>query len=76
MPEHNVQPGRYRHFKGQNYIVLGVALHSETQEVMIVYRQDYGDRKMWVRPQAMFLETVQLDGKSVPRFQFVGEVGE
>ncbi len=43
---------------------------------MIVYRQDYGDRKMWVRPQAMFLETVQLDGKIAPRFQFVGEVGE
>ena len=51
-----------------------MALHSETQEVMIVYQQDYGDRRMWVRPKAMFLETVQVDGKSVPRFQFVEEV--
>lgn len=72
MSEHKVQPGRYRHFKGQNYIVLGVALHSETQEVMIVYQQDYGDRRMWVRPKAMFLETVEVGDRTVPRFQFVG----
>lgn len=72
MSDQNVQPGRYRHFKGQNYIVLGVALHSETQEVMIVYQQDYGDRRMWVRPKAMFLETVEVGDRTVPRFQFVG----
>lgn len=73
MPDHQVQLGRYRHFKGQHYFVRGVALHSETQEAMIVYQQDYGDRGLWVRPQAMFLETVPVDGKSVPRFQYVGE---
>ncbi len=76
MPDHNVKPGRYRHFKGQDYIVLGVALHSETQEVMIVYQQDYGDCRMWVRPKAMFLETVRFEGKDVPRFQFLGKVDE
>ena len=76
MTDHNVRPGLYQHFKGQNYIVLGVALHSETQEVMIVYQQDYGDHRMWVRPKAMFMETVPYEGKDVPRFQYLGEVDE
>ena len=74
MTEQQVKPGRYRHFKGRDYIVLGVALHSETQEVMIVYQQDYGDRRLWVRPKTMFLETVPFEGKEVPRFQFLGDV--
>lgn len=76
MTDHNVRPGLYQHFKGLNYIVLGVAVHSETQEVMIVYQQDYGDRRMWVRPKAMFMETVPYEGKDVPRFQYLGEVDE
>ena len=67
-----VKIGRYKHFKGKEYIVAGVARHSETQEEMVIYRQDYGDRGLWVRPKAMFLETVELDGKQVPRFRFVG----
>lgn len=66
-------PGRYRHYKGKDYLVLGVARHSETEEELVVYRTDYGDRSLWVRPKAMFLETVEVDGQAVPRFLFVGE---
>lgn len=62
-------PGRYRHYKGNAYTVLGVARHSESLEELVVYRQDYGDRGLWVRPLAMFMETVMVDGKLVPRFQ-------
>jgi hypothetical protein len=68
-----MKPGRYRHFKGREYIVIGVARHSETQEEMVVYRQDYGDLTLWVRPISMFLEGVEVDGRSVPRFEFVGK---
>ncbi len=67
-----VQPGGYRHYKGKEYTVLGVALHSETQEELVVYRQEYGDNGLWVRPKQMFLETVTVDGQAVPRFRFVG----
>lgn len=65
--------GRYRHYKGNEYIVLGIAKHSETLEQMVVYQQDYGERGLWVRPQDMFLETVDVDGQQTPRFQFLGE---
>ena len=73
MPDTALKTGRYRHYKGRDYIILGVARHSETQEDMVVYRQDYGDQGLWVRPMGMFLETVEVDGKRVPRFQFVEE---
>lgn len=63
------QPGRYRHYKGKEYLVQGVARHSETEEELVVYRPDYGDRRLWVRPKQMFLETVQVDDRAVPRFQ-------
>lgn len=66
-----VRPGRYRHYKGNEYIVLGVARHSETDEELVVYRQDYGERGLWVRPMEMFREAVEVDGKRVPRFEFV-----
>ncbi len=65
-------PGRYRHFKGKEYTVLGVARHSETQEELVVYRQEYGDHALWVRPKAMFMETVTVEGQEVPRFQPLG----
>jgi hypothetical protein len=65
--------GRYRHYKGNFYFVLGVAKHSESLDELVVYQQDYGDRGLWVRPLGMFLETVVVDGKEVPRFEFVGE---
>ena len=66
-----IAPGRYRHYKGNEYTVLGVARHSETLERVVVYRQEYGDRGLWVRPAAMFAETVEVDGKTVPRFQLL-----
>lgn len=67
-----VQPGLYRHYKGKEYTVIGVARHSETEEELIVYRQEYGDHGLWVRPKAMFMETVEVDGQSVPRFEYAG----
>lgn len=68
----NIPPGRYRHYKGNEYTVLGVARHSETLEELVVYRQEYGDRGLWVRPAAMFAETVIVEGKPVPRFNPIG----
>ncbi len=73
MTSNVVRPGRYRHFKGKEYLVLGVARHSETEEELVVYRQSYGDGSLWVRPKAMFLERVAHEGRSVPRFEFIGE---
>jgi len=67
-----VEPGRYRHYKGKEYIVLGVARHSETDETLVVYRQEYGDRGLWVRPLAMFAECVEVGGRSILRFERVG----
>ena len=69
----NIQPGKYRHFKGGEYEVLGTALHSETQEPMVVYRALYGSGGLWVRPAAMWSETVCRDGYTGPRFVYVGE---
>ena len=67
----NIQPGIWRHFKGKEYDVLGVARHSETQEELVVYRARYGTRELWVRPKAMFLESVEVDGVRRPRFEFI-----
>ena len=67
-----VPPGRYRHYKGNEYTVLGVARHSETDKELVVYRQEYGQRGLWVRPRAMFSESVTVNGVSVPRFQYLG----
>jgi hypothetical protein len=65
-------PGRYRHFKGGEYEVLGVARHSETDERLVVYRSLYGEGGLWVRPVAMFAETVVIDGQPRPRFTYLG----
>ncbi len=62
------EPGRYRHYKGNEYEVVGDATHSETGETFVVYRPLYGERGLWVRPKAMFEETVVIDGRPVPRF--------
>jgi len=62
----------YRHYKGNEYEVVDVAWHSKTLEEFIVYRALYGERGLWVWPRAMFMESVELDGRSVPRFQYVG----
>ena len=66
-----MKSGRYRHFKGNEYIVLGVARHSETDEELVVYQPDYGARELWARPKEMFLESVEVDGRQVARFQYL-----
>jgi hypothetical protein len=65
--------GRYRHYKGQTYLVLGVARHSETFEEFVVYQAEYGDKSIWIRPIAMFIEQITLNGQQMPRFKFVDE---
>lgn len=71
-PVQTIPLGRYRHYKGNEYQVIGMARHSETLEELVVYRALYGDHGLWVRPSAMFLEMIESEGNSVPRFQFVG----
>ena len=66
--------GRWRHYKGNEYKVLGVARHSETEEWMVVYQALYGDGDIWVRPAAMWNEMVVRDGTAVPRFAFVEDM--
>ena len=68
-----LRPGRYRHFKGGEYELLFTATHSETMEPMVVYRALYGERGVWVRPAAMWEETVERDGRSMPRFTYIGD---
>ena len=64
-----IEPGRYRHYKGNEYEVLGMAKHSENLEALVIYRALYGEGKVWARPATMWLEKVIVDGKEVPRFQ-------
>lgn len=72
MDELYLLPGRYRHYKGRDYAVAGVARHSETEEPMVVYQTLYGNFDWWVRPLSMFRETVLVDGVPCPRFAYVG----
>lgn len=67
-----IKVGRYRHYKGKEYSVIGLAHHSETEEELVVYRKEYDDHGLWVRPKEMFAETVTIDGQAVPRFQYIG----
>ena len=72
-----VKLGVYEHYKGKRYEVIGVGRHSETLEELIVYRalydsKEFGKNSLWVRPKKMFLEQVEIDGKMVPRFKFIG----
>ncbi|MFZ5560912.1 MAG: DUF1653 domain-containing protein [Pseudomonadota bacterium] len=66
-----LRPGRYRHYKGRDYAVFRLARHSETEELLVVYRPLYGAREWWVRPYAMFVETVSVDGRACPRFHYL-----
>ena len=68
-----IKLGRYRHFKGNEYEVLHLATHSETQEPLVVYRALYGEQGVWVRPVSMWNETVERDGKTYRRFTYIGE---
>ncbi len=63
--------GRYRHYKGGEYQVIDIASHSETREALVVYRCLYDNNSLWVRPYEMFIETVCIDGKDIPRFDFI-----
>ena len=76
MKKTELETGRYRHYKGNQYTVIGVARHSETEEELVVHRQEYGDRGLWVRPLQMFMETIDVEGKELPRFQFLRRDGE
>jgi hypothetical protein len=66
-----LRPGKYRHFKGGEYQVQGIATHSETGEQLVVYTPLYGEGGLWVRPLSMFLEAVDRDGKQQPRFVYI-----
>ncbi|WP_422121161.1 DUF1653 domain-containing protein [Neptunicella marina] len=73
MSQPELKPGRYRHYKGNDYQVIDVARHSEDESLLVVYRPLYGEGKLWVRPLEMFTETVEVNGESVPRFAFISE---
>lgn len=66
-----LQTGLYRHYKGQQYRVLGVARHSETEEELVIYQALYGEYGLWARPLSMFRESVQVDGEQLPRFSLI-----
>lgn len=68
MANNMLKLGKYRHYKGKEYEVLGAAKHSETLEELVVYKALYGKGQVWVRPAKMFLEEVEVDGKKIPRF--------
>lgn len=73
MREHpHIRPGKYRHFKGGEYELLFTAWHSETLEPMVVYQALYGEKQLWVRPAAMWEEPVEFEGRTQPRFAFIG----
>lgn len=71
----DIKLGRYRHFKGMEYEVVGIAQHSETLEPMVVYRALYGEGGLWVRPASMWNETVERDGTVYRRFTFIDAGG-
>jgi hypothetical protein len=68
----SLKPGIYQHYKGPQYKVFYVATHSETDEQLVIYQALYGEYGMWARPLSMFLETVEKDGHTIPRFAYLG----
>ena len=71
-----MQIGIYEHYKGNRYNVIDIARHSETDELLVLYRPMYGDESLWVRPFSMFFEKVIVDSVKVPRFKYVGYENE
>lgn len=72
-----IKIGRYRHYKGKEYEVIGIAKHSETLDNLVVYRalyesKEFGDNALWIRPATMFLEKLSIDGKKISRFKYIG----
>ena len=68
-----IKPGRYRHYKGNEYLVLYTATHSETREKMVVYQAMYGEGGIWVRPAGMWNETIEIDERRMKRFEYIGD---
>ena len=68
-----IKLGKYRHFKGKEYEVIGIAKHSETLDDHVIYRALYGEYGLWVRPLKMFEEIIEKDGKQIKRFEYIGE---
>jgi len=75
-PKPDLKPGRYRHYKGNDYEVIDVACHSETHEWHVVYRRlyDLEGPELWIRPYDMFVEDVVVEGATMPRFEYIGTV--
>ena len=71
-----ITPGIYRHYKGNQYEVIGSAKHSETLEDMVIYRALYGERGIWVRPASMWDNLIEVDGKTVKRFEYIDKSSE
>ena len=71
--KYNIKPGKYRHYKGNEYEVIGLARHSETEEQMVVYRALYGEGEIWTRPASMWFDTILDNFKFVTRFTYIGE---
>ena len=69
----DIPRGKYRHYKDQEYELIAIVHHSETQEALVLYRALYGERGLWVRPFDMFFESVEILGESIPRFRYVGD---
>lgn len=71
----NLKCGKYKHYKGKEYEVVGIARHSETLEELVIYKALYQEegKNLWVRPLKMFLEEVEIEGKKMPRFEFLGK---
>lgn len=73
MGDKKLKLGKYRHYKGKEYEVIGVAKHSETLEELVIYRALYGKHDLWARPLKMFIERISIDGKKLSRFEYVGD---
>ncbi len=71
-----IRPGRYRHFKGGEYRVIGLATHSETGEQLVIYQALYEAKRLWARPAEMWAQNVAVNGRTVPRFTYLGEEEE
>lgn len=73
MGNNMIKLGKYRHYKGKEYEVIGIARHSETLEELVIYRALYDDFDLWARPLKMFSEEVEIEGKKAPRFQYLDD---
>lgn len=71
-----MKTGIYEHYKGNKYQVIDTVRHSETEELMVLYKTMYADESLWVRPYEMFFEDVTIDSITTPRFKYIGEVDE